>query len=55
LILFSSGALATMLLPVRLGAAICGFAAYFAIRRSVFAGVAVGEGVLLLGGYLSQP
>jgi hypothetical protein len=36
---------------VRIAAAACGFAAFLAIRRSAFAGVAVGEAVLLLGGF----
>lgn len=52
LILFSTGALATIPLPVRVAAAVCGFLAYLAMRRSVFAGVAVGETALLLGGFL---
>ncbi|HEY5215779.1 MAG TPA: AzlD domain-containing protein [Pseudolabrys sp.] len=52
LILFSSGALASIPLPVRVGAAVCGFLAYLAMRRSVFAGVIVGEASLLLGGFL---
>ncbi len=52
LILFSTGALATIPLPVRVAAAVCGFLAYLVMRRSVFAGVAVGEAVLLLGGLL---
>lgn len=52
LILFSSGALASIPLPVRIGAAVCGFLAYLAMRRSVFAGVIVGEASLLLGGFL---
>jgi len=52
LILFSTGALATLPLSVRVAAAVCGFIAYLVVRRSVFAGVAVGEAVLLLGGYL---
>jgi hypothetical protein len=52
LILFSTGALATIPLSVRVAAALCGFLAYLGVRRSVFAGVAVGEAVLLLGGYL---
>jgi hypothetical protein len=52
LILFSSGALATIPLPVRVTAAICGFLAFLALKRSVFAGVAVGEAVLLAGGFL---
>jgi hypothetical protein len=52
LILFSSGALATIPLPVRIGAAVCGFLAFLVVKRSVFAGVIVGEAVLLLGGFL---
>lgn len=52
LILFSSGALAAIPLGVRIGAAIVGFAAYLAVRRSMFVGVAVGEAALLLGGFL---
>lgn len=52
LILFSTGALATVPLWVRIGAAALGFAAFLGVRRSVFVGVAVGEAALLLGGYL---
>jgi Branched-chain amino acid transport protein (AzlD) len=52
LILFSSGALANIPLSVRIGAALCGFLAFLAIKRSIFIGVAVGETVLLSGGYL---
>jgi hypothetical protein len=37
---------------VRIGAAVCGFLAFLAVKRSVFAGVLVGEAVLLLGGFL---
>jgi hypothetical protein len=55
LILFSTGALATIPLPVRVAAAVCGFLAFLVMRRSVFAGVAVGEAVLLLGGLLFAP
>ena len=55
LILFSSGALATVPLSVRVTAAACGFLAYLIMRRSVFAGVAVGEMALLLGGFLFAP
>lgn len=53
LILFPSGELAAMPLAVRVAAAACGFAAFLAIRRSLLAGVAVAEAVLILGGYLS--
>lgn len=52
LILFSSGALANIPLSVRVGAAVIGFLAFLAIRRSVFAGVLAGEAALLLGGFL---
>lgn len=52
LILFSSGALANIPLGVRVGAAVVGFLAFLATRRSVFAGVLAGEVALLLGGYL---
>jgi hypothetical protein len=51
LILFSSGELAGIPLPVRVGAAVCAFIAFAAMKRSVFAGVLVGEAVLLAGGY----
>lgn len=52
LIVFSSGALAGIPLGVRVGATACGFLAFLAIKRSVFAGVLAGEGALLLGGWL---
>ena len=52
LILSSSGALISIPLGVRVGAAVIGFAAFLAIKRSVFAGVLVGEAVLLLGSFL---
>jgi hypothetical protein len=54
LILFPSGELAAMPLAVRVIAAACGFAAFLAIRRSLLAGVAVAEAVLILGGYLAN-
>jgi hypothetical protein len=52
LILFPAGALAGIPLTVRVGAAVCGFVAFLAVKRSVFAGVLAGEAVLLLGGFL---
>ena len=52
LILFSSGALVTIPLTVRIAAAACGLLAFLAVRRSVFVGVLVGEIALLLGGFL---
>jgi hypothetical protein len=42
-------ALATIAFSVRLAAIGCGFAAYVAARQSVFAGVLVGEAVLVIG------
>ncbi len=52
LIVFSSGALTTIPLTVRLASAGGGFAAFMLVRRSVFVGVAVGEVLLLAGGFL---
>jgi hypothetical protein len=49
LILFPPGALASVPLLIRLGAIGCGFLAFLAVRRSVLAGVATGEVVLILG------
>ena len=49
LTLFSPGALALVPLWIRLAAATAGFAGFLLIRRSVFAGVLVGEAALLLG------
>jgi hypothetical protein len=52
LIFFPAGALAAMPMPLRVTAALCGFLAFLLIRRSVFAGVVVGEAVLLAGALL---
>jgi hypothetical protein len=52
LILLPSGALDSIPLPVRIGAAVCGFIAFLLVKRSVFAGVVAGEAALLLGGFL---
>jgi hypothetical protein len=49
LVIFAPGALATMPLAVRLVAMAAGVAAFLALRRSVFAGVATGVGVLVMG------
>jgi hypothetical protein len=35
---------------IRIGAAVCGFAAFLAIRRSVFVGVVTGEAILVGAG-----
>jgi Branched-chain amino acid transport protein (AzlD) len=48
LISTSSGVLATIPLSVRIAAAVAGFIAFLVVRRSVIAGVVVGELVLLL-------
>jgi hypothetical protein len=48
LISTSSGVLATIPLGVRIAAALAGFIAFLLVRRSVLAGVVVGELVLLL-------
>lgn len=53
LILFPSGELTLIPLAVRVIAAASGFAAFLAIRRSLLAGVAVAEIVLICGAYLS--
>ena len=49
ILLFPPGALASVPLIVRLCAIACGFVAFLLMRRSVFAGVAAGEVVLILG------
>lgn len=55
LILSSSGALAAIPIPIRIVAALVGFAGYFLIRRSVFAGVLAGEAALILGAVALAP
>jgi branched-subunit amino acid transport protein len=52
LIVTSSGALATIPLPVRVAAVAAGFLAFLLVRRSVLAGVVVGEAVLIIGASL---
>ena len=49
LTLFPPGALADVPLTARLAAVAIGFAAFMALRRSVLAGVVVGEAVLVAG------
>lgn len=53
LIATNSGVLATIPLLVRIAAAAGGLLAFFTFRRSVFAGVAVGEAVLIVGASLA--
>jgi hypothetical protein len=55
LVLASSGALATIPIGVRIGAAVLGFAAFVIARRSVFAGVLSGETAVMLGTYWFGP
>ncbi len=55
LILFPSGALTTIPVQVRIAAAGLGLLAFFLARRSVFAGVAVGEAVLIAGALAFSP
>ena len=52
LILFANGALMTVPLSVRVGAAVLGFLAFVTLKRSVLAGVLVGEAALLAGAFL---
>ena len=49
IIVFPPGTLASVLVGIRLVAIACGFVAFLAVRRSVFAGVLAGEVVLILG------
>ena len=49
LTLFPPGALADVPLTARLAAVAIGFAAFMALRRSVLAGVVVGEAMLVAG------
>ena len=49
LVIVPPGALASVPLAVRLAAIACGLAAFLLVRRSVLAGVLVGEAVLLAG------
>jgi branched-subunit amino acid transport protein AzlD len=49
IVVFAPGALATVPLTVRLAAAAAGMAAFFLIRRSVFAGVVTGVLAILAG------
>jgi hypothetical protein len=51
ILFFPPGSLAAMPLWIRLAAIGCGFAAFLVVRRSVFAGIATGEAVLLAAGF----
>src|SRR5215475_2843128 len=52
LTIFAPGVLATVPMPVRLAAVAAGFAAFIVVRRSVLAGVLVGEFALVAGALL---
>lgn len=52
IVFFPPGSLAAMPLAVRLTAIGCGFLAFLLVKRSVFAGLLVGEAVLIGGGFL---
>jgi hypothetical protein len=49
LTIFAPGVLATVPTAIRVAAVLVGFAGFVAFRRSVFAGVLVGEAALLVG------
>jgi hypothetical protein len=53
IVLFAPGTLADIPLTIRVGAVIVGFAAFLAVRRSVFVGVAVGEIALMTGAWVA--
>jgi len=55
LVLASSGALATIPVSVRIGAAGLGFVAFLIARRSVFVGVVTGEAAVMMGAYAFAP
>jgi len=52
IVVFAPGALAGVPLTVRLAAAAAGMAAFFLLRRSVFAGVVVGTLGVLVGAWV---
>ena len=55
LTLLPPGALAAVPMSVRLASIAVGFACFLAFRRSMFAGVAVGEAILIAGSLASAP
>jgi hypothetical protein len=52
LTIFAPGVLANVPMPVRVGAVLIGFLGFLAIRRSVLAGVIIGEITLVIGALL---
>ena len=55
LTIFAPGVLATVPMPVRLAAVLIGFLAFMLIRRSVLAGVIMGEIALVVGALVFSP
>ena len=55
ILFFAPAALDSVPLSVRIAAIGCGFVAFLVVRRSVFAGLAVGEAVLIVGGVWLAP
>ena len=55
LIFFAPGALATVPLSVRVTALVGGLIGFLVIRRSIIAGVATGEALLIVGALLFRP
>jgi hypothetical protein len=52
-VLTPPGALASVALHARLGAAVIGFVAFLLARRSIFVGVLVGEIALVIGALMT--
>jgi hypothetical protein len=52
IVFFPPGSLATIPLTVRLVAIGCGVVGFFALRRSPFAGVLIGEAALVIGAWV---
>ena len=52
IIILPPGALAAVPAVVRIGAMALGFAGFFLVRRSTFAGILIGEAALILGAIL---
>jgi branched-subunit amino acid transport protein len=54
IVLLPPGALAAVPAPVRLAAVGAGFVGFLAMKRSLFAGVAIGEAMLVIGALLTR-
>jgi hypothetical protein len=55
LVIFPTGDLETVPLSVRAGSVVAAFAVYFLLKRSMIAGVIVGEIVMIAGAYFTLP